>query len=252
MKKFFSLILALLMVVSLGANLTACAFLGSDFDTTPKTQTIAVYQDETSESYSVTFGKMAEIEIPSKQDYYFIGAYDAMEGGMKYFDEEGKSLLAWEETFPTTFYVRWGDISELKCTLNVFDNEPKSGGSSGQRTAKAVLDTEFISALKGNFDKQLKIEYSIDLKTGAGYETASPIGLYLKGYDNSGADRHTIFTHTPIVGEFSTFTGMTEIDANDFVNGNIYVVLWNTKKYMGAWAYPVYYSRNFTMIISFA
>ena len=213
--------------------------------------TITLYNGDQSTQCVAQYGQTATITVPIKKGYYLEGYFDAQEGGTKYFDAKGDSLLKWEKTFPTVFYAHWGDIFTLQQDVIVFGNELKDGGNSGQRTAKIKLNDEFISALKSNFDGKLKIDYSIDLKTGTGYETASPIGMYIKGYDNSGAERYTIFTHTPSIGTFSTFTGSAEVDAADFLDGNVYIVVWNTRKYMGAWAYPVYYSRNLTLSISF-
>ncbi|MBE5730357.1 MAG: hypothetical protein E7350_00205 [Clostridiales bacterium] len=213
--------------------------------------TLTLYDGENATQYVAKYGTKVSITITAtKKGYYFEGYYDAEEGGIKYIDGDGNSLVKWEQSFPTILYARWGDISTLLQEINVFDNEPQDGGFSGQRTAIVKLNKEFNSALKSNFNEKIKIEYSIDLKIGNGW-TASPIGMYVKGYDNSGAKRYTVFTHTPTVGEFSTFTGNVEITASDFVDGNIYIVVWNTKKQMGAWAYPVYYSRNLTLKISF-
>lgn len=218
--------------------------------------TITLYDGDQSTQCVAQYGQTATITVPIKKGYYLEGYFDAQEGGTKYFDAKGDSLLKWEKTFPSVFYARWGDISTLEQKITVFGNEPKSGSYSGQRTAEVKLNDEFISALKSNFDGKLKIEYSIDLATAkgwdtAGYDTASPIGMYIKGYDNSGAERHTIFIHTPEIETYTTFKGSAEIDATDFVNGNMYIVVWNTKSHMGSYAYPVFYSRNLTLSISF-
>ncbi len=254
MKRIIQKISLTLILCLLFTCMTGCSlFIDKDTAGEGITQvTITLNNGEEATQYIAKYGEKVSIDETSKKGYYLDGYFDAQEGGTKYFDGKGQSLQNWHKDFPTTFYAHWIDISELKYTFNVFGNEPKHGGSSGQRTASIELDETFVSAIQGNTEKKLKIEYSIDLKTGTGYDEASPIGMYIKGYDNSGAERYTVFTHTPLIGEFSTFTGSAEISSNDFVDGNIYIVVWNTQKYMGSWAYPVYYSRNLTITVSFA
>ena len=251
MKKFIKSLCLTVAICILFSFMTGCS-LFADKDEVGEgfTQsTLTLYDGENSTQYVAKYGEQAQITVSTKKGYYLVGYFDAKEGGTKYIDSEGKSLLDWEKSFPTTLYARWNDISALVQEINVFCGDPEDGGSSGQRTAEIKLNDELKSALKSNFDEKLKIEYTIDLKTGSGW-TASPIGMYIKGYESSGAERYTIFTHTPPVNEFGTFTGYVEIAATDFVDGNIYVVVWNTEKQNGSWAYPVYYSRNLTLNIS--
>ncbi len=211
--------------------------------------TITLYNEENLMQYIAKYGEKATISIPSKKGYYFEGYFDSREGGTKYIDSEGNSLLNWEKSFPTVLYAHWNDLSTLVQEVTVFDNEPESGGMSGQRSATVRLSSELKSAIKSNFDGKIKIEYSIDIKTGEGW-TASPIAMYVKGYESSGAERYEVFKYRPIVGEFTTFSGSVEIAAADFVDGNLYLVIWNTEKQNGSWAYPVYFSRNLTLKIS--
>jgi hypothetical protein len=195
------------------------------------------------------YGQEIEITPPTKNGFYLDGYYDSPDGGVKYFGGDGRSISKWEESFPTTLYARWNDISDLKLTIEVFGSDAEDGGVSGQRTSTVKLSDEFRNALKNNSDSRIKIEYSIDLKTGNGW-TPSPIGMYVKGSDNSGAERHEVFTHTPSVGTFSTFVGSVKLPVADFLNGNLYLVVWNTEKQNGSWAYPVYYSRNLVLTFS--
>ncbi len=245
-------ILALSIIVSiLTACISGCSlFVDKDKDAEGITKsTLTIYDEGVSTQIVAKYGEKVSIPKAIRAGYYLEGYFDKEEGGKKYFDAEGQSVNNWSKEYPSVFYARWADISSLTISFDVFGNEPKHGGSSGQRTAEVSLDKAFVSAIFGNTDRNLKIEYSIDLKTGNGYEP-SPIGMYVKGYDNSGAERYTVFTHTPTVGEFSTFNGSVEIHAADFVDGNIYIVIWNTKAYAGSWAYPVYYSRNLTIKVS--
>ena len=251
MKKLIRSIVLTLTLCLLFSFMTGCSLfadkneVGEGFTQS----TLTLYDGETSTQYVAKYGEKATITVSTKKGYYLEGYFDAQEGGTKYIDGEGKSLLDWDKSFPTTLYARWSDISTLIQEISVFGNEPKTGGSSGQRTATIELNDNIKTALKSNFDEKIKIEYTIDLKTGSGW-TASPIGMYVKGYESSGAERYTIFTHTPPVNEFETFTGSVEISATDFVDGNIYIVVWNTEAQNGSWAYPVYYSRNLTLKIS--
>lgn len=231
---------------------TGCRFFGNDqADGENGSTTITLYDDLEAEEYKAEYGRSVSVDAPVKKGYYLEGYFDALAGGTKYFDSAGESLVRWEENFPTKLYARWGELSSFREEVTVFGNEAKDGGSSGRRTATIKTSKEFLSAVKGNFDRKLKLEYSVDLKTGSGYEEASPIEFYVKGYDSAGAEKYTVFTHTPKIGEFSTFTGSAEFAANDFTDGIFYATLFNTKKYMGAWAYPVFYSRNLTLTISF-
>ena len=252
MKRLIRSIVLTLTLCLLFSFLTGCSLFADKNEVGEgyTQSTLTLYDGETSTQYVAKYGEKASITVSTKKGYYLEGYFDAQEGGTKYIDGEGKSLFDWEKSFPTTLYARWSDVSTLVQEVSVFDNEPKDGGSSGQRTATIELNDALKSALKSNANGKIKIEYSIDLKTGSGW-TPSPIGMYVKGYDNSGAERYEVFTHTPTVGEFSTFTGSVEIAVADFVDGNIYIVVWNTKAQNGAWAYPVYYSRNLTLKISF-
>lgn len=251
MKKLIRSIVLTLTLCLLFSFITGCSLfadkneVGEGFTQS----TLTLYDGDNSTQYVAKYGEKTTITVSTKKGYYLEGYFDAQEGGTKYIDGEGKSLLNWEKSFPTTLYARWSDISTLIQQISVFGNEPEDGGFGGQRTATVELSDELKSALKSNFDEKIKIEYTIDLKTGSGW-TASPIGMYVMGYDNYGAERYEVFTHTPTVGEFSTFTGSVEIAAADFVDGNIYIVVWNTKAQNGSWAYPVYYSRNLTLNIS--
>lgn len=255
MKKFISVCALFLSLCLMLPHLVGCNFSssnggGNESTRTPAQSTITLYDGDDSQSCVVDNGQIVTVDVPAKKGYYLEGYFDANEGGTKYIDGVGNSLIAWQYNFPTTLYARWSSIELLEQTELVFDNEPKSGGINGQRTAEISLDDKFVSALKGNFDAKLRIEYSIDLKTGNGYDEASPIAMYITGYETSGADRHDIFKHTPSIGSFTTYSGVVDIDANDFVDGNIYIVVRNTKQYMMSWAYPVFYSRNLRISIS--
>lgn len=251
MKKTITIII-LICILSLLCSITAGCSLFADKDKIAEgvTQiTLTIYDGEKAEQIIVKYGEKANVTIREKKGYYLDGYYDKEEGGIKYFDSEGVSLFNWEKSFPTTLYAHWKDISSLMQEITVFNNEPQDGGFSGQRTATVKLDKEIKSAIKSNSNAKIKIEYSIDLEIDSTWEP-SPIAMYIKGYENSGAERYEIFTHTPTVGTFKTFTGSVEIDATDFIDGNVYIVLWNTKKQNGSWKYPIYYSRNLIFKIS--
>lgn len=251
MKKFIRPLFLIVIICILFSFMTGCSLfaekneVGEGFTQS----TLTLYDGENSTQYVAKYGEHAQITVSTKKGYYLVGYYDAQEGGTKYIDGKGQSLLHWEKSFPTTLYARWSEVSTLMQEVMVFGNEPKDGGFSGERLATIKLSDELKVALKSNSDGKIKIEYTIDLKTGNGWK-ASPIGMYIKGYESSGSERYEIFTHTPLVGEFSTFTGSVEVPATDFVDGNIFLTVWNTQKQKGSWAYPVFYSRNLTLKIS--
>ncbi|MBQ9084446.1 MAG: hypothetical protein IJY24_02200 [Clostridia bacterium] len=251
MKKHIRSVVLILTLCLFLSFMTGCSiFVKKDNGGEGFTQsTLTLYDGENSTQYVAKYGEKTAISITAKNGYYLEGYFDAQEGGTKFIDGEGKSLLDWEKSFPTTLYARWRDISTLIQELSVFGDEPQDGGISGQRSATIELNDDLKSALKSNTNEKIKIEYTIDLKIGNGW-SASPIGMYIKGYESSDAERYTIFTHTPPVNEFETFTGAVEVNASDFADGNLYITVWNTRKQNGSWAYPVYYSRNLTLKIS--
>lgn len=250
MKKIIRVSLAAVIMCLLFSLMTGCnLFVDNEVGEGFTQSTLTLYTGDNSTQYVAKYGEKATISIPSRKGYYFEGYFDSQEGGIKYINSEGSSLMNWEKSFPTALYAHWNDLSTLVQEVTVFDNEPKSGGASGQRTATVRLNNELKSAIKSNSDGKIKIEYSIDVKTGEGWD-AVPVAMYVKGYESSGAERYEIFKYRPIVGEFTTFEGSIEIAAADFVDGDLYFVLWNTEKQNGSWAYPVYYSRNLTLKIS--
>ena len=211
--------------------------------------TLTLYNGEESVQYVAQYGREASVSVPQKSGYYFLGYFDAENGGTKYIDGSGRSTKKWEKSDPTALYAQWDSVSNLSREISVFGNEPEQGNAGGQRTATVQLDEELRAAIQGNATYKLKIEYRVDLKTGDNWDP-SPIAMYIKGYDNAGAEKHDVFTLTPVAGEFSTFEGSAAIPAGDFVDGNLYVVLMNTKAQNGSLAWPTYYSRNLTLKLS--
>ncbi|MBE5745257.1 MAG: hypothetical protein E7355_03870 [Clostridiales bacterium] len=219
---------------------------GGDSSSDLREKTLTVYNGETASTYTVMVNSMAEIDAPTKKGYYLEGIYDQEMGGTKYFDCLGKALVKWEKSFPTTLYARWMDISTLSQEATVFGNEPTEFGVSTGRK-KVTLNKEFVSALKGNFDNNLKIQYSVEMKAGQGFGVEE-FEVYVKGYDNDGADRHYICKETAPEGSFAKFTGTVEVESNDFTEGNIYITAAKTTSAV----YPVMYIRNLTITVTFA
>ena len=159
MKKLIKSIVLTLTVCILFSFLTGCSLfadkneVGEGFTQS----TVILYDGESSTQYVAKYGEIATVSVGSKKGYYFDGYFDAEEGGTKYIDGAGKSLIAWEKSFPTSLYARWIEVSSLVQEANVFDNEPTHGGASGQRTATVKLSSELKSAVKSNFDGKIKI-----------------------------------------------------------------------------------------------
>ena len=228
--------------------MTGCSLSGNTGEGFTQS-TITLYDEDTSVQYVAKYGEYTAVSVPTKQSYYLEGYYDAQDGGTKYIGSDGKSESKWEKSFPTELYAHWADISELKATVNVFDSNPKDGGTSARRTAIVKLDKELKAILASNPGAKIKVEYTVDLKIGANI-TPFEVEMYFKGEDDPSAERYSVFTVTPTVGSFTTYSGVKEIDASAFAGGEIYLTLLTSTKTNGALAHSVFYSSNLTLTLS--
>ena len=228
--------------------LASCSLFPNSDNIFPSTEAmIEINFDEIKVEQVVKYNQSVTVEVKNKKEYYLEGIYDEEEGGTKYFDSLGKSLVAWKKEFPTTFYARYGSIYELEQEIEVYGNEPKSCNGNNDSNKYVLykeykLDDLFISALNKNFDKKIKVNYSVDLKINDEFDTS---------YNNKGADEHEVFKILPTTNNFTTYTGSVDISANDFANGNIYVYVKSTRStFIGFASY--FYIRNLNITISFA
>lgn len=254
----------ILMIITVTLCMCSCSFSvgtggtsGGDNNSTSSTSqknkevNIIIKNGDESISKTVKVGEKASITISGKREKYLDGIYDTEEGeeGTKYFDCLGNALVEWEESFPTTLYARWKDISSLKQVIDAVGNEPRQSTQylyCIQETLK--LDDNFISALKGNFDKKLKIQYKAELKRNPIKDVNVSLKCTFKGYKSDGADKHTIFEYIPKTTSFENVYGTVLINAADFVDGDIYLKIEPESKSDTR----TFYIRNLSFTISLA
>lgn len=120
----------------------------------PDTQTqVTVIDGDNTSTYTVDYGTIPNIKQNTKSGYYFDGAYDNKDGGTKYFDHNGCSVMTWKRGNPRVFYVRYAPISQLhykSTTLNYSNVVDK-------RISLPMSD-RFVNAIEGNKDKNVKIK----------------------------------------------------------------------------------------------
>lgn len=174
MKTFIKKLLVMLILGIMVGSVSACSFLSSGTNgsldgekQTPVTKKITVYNGETPVEYTLTCGEEGQITVPTKPGEYFVGAYDAKEGGVKYFDIDGKSTVIWAEDKPTVFYSRFASIYDINFTQLKSDESPYSWHSGGVRFVFEFSD-EMKNAVLGNLDADLnaniKFEVACDEK----------------------------------------------------------------------------------------
>ncbi len=167
----FKLISALMFVVMiLTISLTACGLFGEPKDVPKVTSSsITVYVDDIPQTFTATYDTTVDVGPLSKRGCYLVGIEDS--AGRKYFDEAGRSLLPWNEANPTTFYAKFESLDTLSYTYKTAATKTVCIGTQSDyatcnitynyNEAKAV---QFLSALKGNPERQVKISYSFDAR----------------------------------------------------------------------------------------
>lgn len=117
-----------------------------------QTQITVIDGDNTS-TYTVDYGTIPSIKQNTKNGYYFDGAFDSKEGGTKYFDHNGCSVMAWKRGNPNVFYVRYTPISQLH-----YKSETLNYSSVVDKMITLPMPARFVNAIEGNKDKNVKIK----------------------------------------------------------------------------------------------
>lgn len=235
MKKI-KLFLTILLVVSTVFSISSCSLFynptvnagdptnnGSnptnDADFTNEEVTITIYNDEDVNTFSVTTGKIAIVDTFSKPSYRLKGYYSQKDGGEQYFDGEGKSLVNWKKSFPTTLYAQWESIYHMSYESEEYYNNPKESRDGIGITFE--LPDEFKSAISDN--PSAKIKLSIDMKAKYVSDWSEyPITVSIR--DMAGAQGEKIAQDTkPLGAEYQNYNFEFTFDAYKLKNGEFYV-----------------------------
>lgn len=182
-----------------------------------ETQTITVYKDNTPISYTVTFGEVAKIDVLTKSEYYFAGAYDSREGGTQYFDASGQSTSVWEKGNPDTFYVRFASIYDLKMEFEETETIHYSGTTDLKRGY--TFSPAFQAAIKGNMNRKLEMVYSFRAKGDSFYMR------FLDLNTDAAEELTKEKKYNPSSDNYSDFAGSAEISAGKLVRGKVHLRL---------------------------
>lgn len=219
MKKFTHLFTVLLVVVFLAISLTACGLFGDD---APKVKTtkITVYVDGMPNEFTVTYNSTAEIGALAKSGCYMVGIED--DAGHKYFDEGGRSLQAWNEANPDTFYAKFEPLDSLAYSYRTMATNTVAIGTQEDHMTYSILysydsskEKQFLSALKGNPECNVTITYSFDAKK---QQNVWKPNLYVKVFANDDETLQSLTINEQPV-DFKRYTYSVTVPARRLVNG---------------------------------
>ncbi len=139
--------------------LSGCSLLGENDSSIPPAETVSItlHDENYADTFSVEVGKQASITELTKQGYYSKGYYDSATGGEKYFEADGTSVSVWSKSYPTDLYVQYAPISEFCYEKTYITKGEEFSYYTGQSVS---VKGEFLNAIKGNLNKNVKIEVS--------------------------------------------------------------------------------------------
>lgn len=227
MKKLIKLATLLLGMAMLFMSATACSVVSNKANSgttsnvsenSATTQTITVYKEETPITYTVKYGEVAQIDIFTKQGYYFVGAYDSPEGGKKYFDGNGSSTVVWGVGNPETYYARFEDISAIQFTQAQHQEDPASFLTGGL-TFTFEFDQALKNAILANLDENLSVKISFDAINSDSWQ----MDAYLTNL-KTGGEKYDILNATKLdKNQYLSFEKEFKIPARQLQNGNMYL-----------------------------
>ena len=126
-----------------------------------KSVTIKIVDGDNISNKTITTGDYASIGEILKAGYGCDGYYDSEIDGVKYFDGSGKSVMEWQEDFPTTFYARWKAISSFDFSYTYTETQELNYHFSYGNVPNATLKSaEYQNMLKGNNNKNVVVNIS--------------------------------------------------------------------------------------------
>ena len=253
MKKITKLVTFLLCLTTLAISLTGCFGNDSGNDDggnnpppAPRTQTITVYNDEIPTTYTATYGEVVTIDVFSKQGYYFVGAYDAEEGGTKYFDGQGNSTMVWGAGKPDTYYVRYNSIYNLTYNSTQREEDPYKWNGVAEKYVTFAFSNDLKRAISANLDAKLNVTISIDISCDSSWGFKDIDLKTLK----SGGETYVLGENVQLTGgTYKTFTYSAEVPTRLLQSGEIHLYLKGLDANIINAAY--YYYKNVSISISF-
>ncbi len=253
MKGFRKTLALLLSVILLVMSMTGCSILsngqegGGGGTFVPTKQIITVYKDDFPLTYTVTAGEVAQIDIPQKAGYYFVGAYDAAVGGTQYFNAGGQSSMVWAEGNPTVYYARFESVSNINYALMQYEEDPYCVDWH-EKYLEFEFSNELKNAIAANLDKQLTVTVSLKVSCDDRDWGFGKVGITNKV---EGGERTIIGEDIGITaGQYTSATYTTTMSARLVNDGKIYVYV-HAKDYYIQGAIH-YYVKNVAVQIRFA
>lgn len=190
--------------------------------TPPKTQEITVYDGNVPTTYTATYGQVAEIDTFSRSGYYFTGAYDAPEGGIKYFDGSGQSTMIWGAGKPDTFYTRYDSIYNISYTKIQYDEKPYSWLGTVEKFVEYEFSDELKNAISANLETTVLISGSIDFSCDKSWEFQTVNLKTLK----SGGETYSLGKNVLLSsGTYRTFPYSVKVPTRLLQSGKVYISL---------------------------
>ena len=250
--KLFTKVLALAMIVVLGVfALTACDLFGGDSNSSsnsgtnsnnnsnsnnssnskPSSAEIVVYTDGAPAKYTATYGEQLDLGVLVKFGYMIDNVTDS--NGNIYFDNTGKSMSVWQETFPTVFYANFIPVGNLSYSYSTWwteqqriwtlsyrnDNQIKYGFNDASRR-------QFNSAIRGNLSRKIKVTVSYR-ERGESATNDLVFRMIVRGdeivYENIANYKS---------GTYKTTTQVIELTANSLLDG--FTLYWGCSQSINA------------------
>lgn len=256
MKTITKLATLLLCIIMSITSLSACSIFSNQSDDSgsgdggdnpqPKTQTISVYNGDTLTTYTVTIGEVAEIDIFTKPEHYFVGAYDSPEGGTKYFDGNGNSTMVWGVGNPDTYYVRFKSIYDLTYTAKQREEDPYKWNGVSEKYVTFTFSEELRNAVSANLDTNIVVDVSVDISCDSSWSFKDIDLKTLK----SGGETYVLGENEQLSGgTYKTFEYSATIPTRLLRAGEIHLCLKGLDSNLINAAY--YYYKNVYIMIRF-
>lgn len=215
-------------------------------ESSPKTQTITVYNGDTAMTYKATFGKTAKIDVFRKSGYYFVGAYDSPNGGMKYFDCNGNSTVVWGVGNPDTYYVRYESIYNVNYVEKQRSEDPYKWDGVSEKCVSFEFSDALNQAISANLDRNVIVTVSVDISCDDSWMFQKIALKTMK----SGGETYVLGTDLQLAGgTYKTFTYSASIPARLLQSGEIHLYLKGLNSNLLTLAY--YYYKNVSVAIVF-
>lgn len=208
-------------------------------------QSITVYVEGTPVSYTAVIGEVLTINIPNKQGYYFVGAYDREQDGTKYFDESGNSTMVWSDGNPTTFYARFDAIQNIHFTQVLREEDPYSW-HSGELFFQFDLDNKLKNAVNANFEANMKVDVSFEATCEENNWDINDV--YLTNLKTGGEKYYFFQTADVVSSNYTKFEKSFTVKAKLVKDGVMY---FHIEAPYTVWQNVDYSIKNITLSISF-